>query len=371
MTAPTALLQPPGHFTVETDGSSNAPRWTIWLRRFTNYLTAAGIKTEAQLATFLNLAGDDIDSITQVLAKDKTLLADVEAITAHFESTLNADRLILDFRQAKQRAGEGIEAFGIRLRTLSSGCAFDTRLEQELKLQLAAGASNPKVMRKAMEATQTWSQLYDYALSLEKNEATSRLLNIPTDRPVKVEFANQLLRSKSPTAEPNAKCGYCAKRKQERGERCPARGKTCAKCGIANHFEAACRQVRAQPPQQPSRYRDRRQLNQVNVREAQDEQGQRQLDADNYYLFAVQSEDTSERSEMPRIAVDVLGTSMDMGIDTQASLNAISKEQYEAMANKPTLRQWQSFAFSYDGTTPMKARSRRRPKQTAEAPPSR
>ena len=194
-------------------------------------------------------------------------------------------------------------------------------------------------MRKAMESTQTWTQLYDYAHSLETNEATSRMLNIPVDRPVKVEFANQLLRSKSPTTEYIAKCGYCGKRRHERGERCAAKGSTCTKCGIANHFESVCRQTRAQPPQHGNR-QERRQLNQVNVAEGQNEGGQLQRDAENYYLFAVHGAETSTSDEMPRISVDILGTSIDMGIDTQASLNAISREQYESM--------------TYDGTTPMK-----------------
>ena len=59
---------------------------------------------------------------------------------------------------------------------------------------------------------------------------------------------------------------------------------------------------------------------------------------ESYNVYQVSKDD----SACPRIIVDILGSQIEVGIDTQSSINAISKETFEKMkesldSNKNTL----------------------------------
>jgi len=155
MSTPQAVLNAPQQFHVEIDGSGNHASWKNWYRKFVNFCTAAKIEDEAlKLATFKNLAGDGIDLICQALAANETKVDEVNRILeAHFQASKNTDKLILTFRQTKQRAGECIEAFVIRLRTLAADCEFGNRFDQEIKLQLAVGALDVRILQKTMASS--------------------------------------------------------------------------------------------------------------------------------------------------------------------------------------------------------------------------
>ena len=57
--------------------------------------------------------------------------------------------------------------------------------------------------------------------------------------------------------------------------------------------------------------------------------------------------------ELPRITVRILGSEFDMGVDTQASVNAISAQAYRSMAIKPDLIPSDALIYAYDGKRPM------------------
>ena len=290
-----------------------------------------------------------------LLPDEKALLAVTNAITAQFASTANVDKLILSFRKTTQNKGEGVVAYVMRLRLAAVGCNFEGNLEQELKLQLAIGATNPKVHLKAIGAVQTWAELYAHAKALETGAENKRAVGIPVDRPIKVEFSNALTRAKSPTTERAARCGYCDRARHERGERCPAKGKQCTNCGMQNHFKEACRQPpRSQFARSSSPLRNKKQCNQITASHGRNEGGQSPPDNECYHMFAVHKRAQVDGG-LPRATVDILGTNIDMGIHSQASVNAINSEQYEAMVQKPELREWQDVAYSFDGTKPLKA----------------
>ena len=72
---------------------------------------------------------------------------------------------------------------------------------------------------------------------------------------------------------------------------------------------------------------------------------------DSYSCFAV----NSCNFERPRIMVDILGSDISMGVDTQASINALSLETFNKMAIKPALLQGDSLVYSFDGKKPIKS----------------
>ena len=49
-------------------------------------------------------------------------------------------------------------------------------------------------------------------------------------------------------------CKFCAKKPEEKKEKCPARGKTCDKCGAKNQFSVVC--SKHKPPPKTKKRRD-------------------------------------------------------------------------------------------------------------------
>lgn len=252
-----AILTSPGPFRVEMDGSGNAGRWKAWCRKFATYCTAAQIKDDSlKLATFLNIAGDDIDEIVQALAKDAS--ASVETIQAiiasHFEASRNTDKLVITFRSTRQhRTDESVEAFMIRLRRLAEDCGFAS-FDDELRLQLAVGARDPKVMQRAMEKQTTLDYLYNYARQLEaaKSDSTRLLAAVNQDAPPlpPIPYQNQSrnrqhqqkqTHEKDKAARAGGKrCGACGRAAHVADQKCPAEDKYCSGCGGKGHFRPMC-----------------------------------------------------------------------------------------------------------------------------------
>jgi len=72
---------------------------------------------------------------------------------------------------------------------------------------------------------------------------------------------------------------------------------------------------------------------------------------ESYNVYQVSKDD----SACPRIIVDILGSQIEVGIDTQSSINAISKETFEKMIIKPDLLKDDSIVYSFDGKQPLKS----------------
>jgi hypothetical protein len=72
---------------------------------------------------------------------------------------------------------------------------------------------------------------------------------------------------------------------------------------------------------------------------------------ESYNVYQVSKDD----SACPRIIVDILGSQIEVGIDTQSSINAISKETFEKMIIKPDLLKDDPVVYSFDGKQPLKS----------------
>ena len=78
------------------------------------------------------------------------------------------------------------------------------------------------------------------------------------------------------------------------------------------------------------------------------------IDDEMFSLFAA----NSKHANCPRITVTITCTSIEMGVDTQASINALTVDTYERMAIKPELMEDKSMVFSFDGVKPLKSRGK-------------
>ena len=347
----------PQQFDVDVDGgTANSARWTIWIRRFLIYITASGIKTDVtQIALLLHVGGEKVEEIyaakrdmtTQV--EDEKLDVICKLLTDHFAPQSNSDIATLTFRQAFQRKGEGINAFTIRLRTLAVGCLFGDTIATDLqiKLQIIQGSTNPKIKQKAAQTTPiiTLKDMILYALSLEFCSEISLYQKSDMSYGIKQEaMVCQLYDKKGSQARRNEKqkCFKCGFDYPHDGK-CPAEGQKCKQCGKLNHFSKCCKSKKS------NSFKKAHQI--IVETEKLVEEDETEIDDTIYSVYALKT----NKVDCPRIKVTILDTIIEMGVDTQASINAISSETYLKMMNRPKLQSSTTKVFSFDGTKPMES----------------
>lgn len=109
------------------------------------------------------------------------------------------------------------------------------------------------------------------------------------------------------------RCGRCA-RKHEANRRCPAKGRTCNKCGQRNHFAVACRTQSYKAPVSKDR---------LAAIEAQEE---------NFWIDAVSR--STEKGDRWSATVKIEGTPVLCKLDTGANCSVIAKKKLHEITNK-------------------------------------
>ena len=322
------MLVPPGPLRVELDGSRNDKLWSVWLKRFSNFIEASGISDEnKKKALLFNQAGEAFEEVANAVALDADTYDDViKKVTEHFAVTGNKDATVLGFRELKQRSGEGVEAFVVRLKVAAKSCDFGTSFESEVKLQLAAGAADTRVRQKAGEADgDTLEKLYKYARRLEGGEKEASAGFSAKSEPVyQVGQRRGQQRQRSDPAAP--KCDKCGNGPHSDPSQCPARNKVCDACGKSGHFRRVCRSSGGGKQAAPAKRGNCGRHHNNNNFHNRQRHGAHQVSA-----------------------------GKDGARATQASLNVICWETYGQMAIKPRLQPTRIAAFSFDGTAPMQA----------------
>jgi hypothetical protein len=144
------------------------------------------------------------------------------------------------------------------------------------------------------------------------------------------------------------KCGYEYPHKLA----CPARDKTCKTCGQKGHFAKCCRKGKSSHSNgKTSKVGKAYQLKgkEPDDKSESDRIGEEPYD---FSIFAVSG---NEKSKCPRVTFNILGSNVEAGIDTQASINALKKDTYLSMVHKPELVKDDSLVFSFDGSKPLKS----------------
>ncbi|CAG9768515.1 unnamed protein product [Ceutorhynchus assimilis] len=154
-------------------GGNVGIRWQKWLKRFDNFLIAAGITSdERKEFMLLHCIGEEVFDIflslpdPQVpidpntnapvnLAKyDKAKLK----LNNHFSPKVNTEFEIFNFRQAKQSDEETIDEYYARLLKLSLNCNFPDK-DREVKSQIIQGTTSTKLRRYALTENLSLNQL--------------------------------------------------------------------------------------------------------------------------------------------------------------------------------------------------------------------
>jgi len=177
---------------------------------------------------------------------------------------------------------------------------------------------------------------------------------------------NRHVRFDAPTATASSsksskKCGKCGYDYPHKGK-CPAEGHTCANCNKLNHFKSVCRSRPATSRQVHSVQQlvstaaastSKNQGKSISVPPCLDQASQKPTESPSTEIYSCFATNTIiSHSSCPRIIAYILGTELEMRIDTQASINAISVEQFGKMDVKPILRPYDVPTLSFNGKSP-------------------
>lgn len=133
-------------FDVELDKTTVGARWTRWLDKLENFMTAFNVTNEERKkAMLLHFAGDAVFEIASTLTitpraadpannvqAESIYEATKKALNGYFCPSNNKEFNIYLFRQAKQANDESIDQFYARLKKLTMGCEF-ANAESEIK----------------------------------------------------------------------------------------------------------------------------------------------------------------------------------------------------------------------------------------------
>ena len=129
-------------------------------------------------------------------------------------------------------------------------------------------------------------------------------------------------------------------------------------CGGLGHFAKCCKSSKSNKSKfnKQSSYKQVHRTHQVqaiknNANETDAINISNKMINESYSVFQV----LKNESACPRITIDILGTNIEVGIDTQSSINALSKETFAKMIIKPDLLKDNSIVYSFDGKQPLKS----------------
>ena len=156
------------------------------------------------------------------------------------------------FLTRKQLKGEHVEKFYGCLRELSLNCDLGSHEESIIRDVFIANMQDGEIKRELLKETRTAKKALEIAMNIEmgiQNQltksgtsgqtATNEIMSASVNnvqgswnrsRPSTNQFVK-------PTTCLNCGYGWSTSQRQN----CPARGKTCKNCGIANHFAKVCR----------------------------------------------------------------------------------------------------------------------------------
>ena len=167
------------------------------------------------------------------------------------------------FLTRKQMKGEPVEKFYGCLRELSLNCDLGSHEESIIRDVFFANMQDGEIQRELLKETRTAKKALEVAMNIEMGIQNQLKISGTSLHNTTNEILSQSInsvqgswnRTRAPTKQfvkpticPNCGYGWTPSHRQN----CPARGKSCKNCGIANHFAKVCRK-----PKQPSKQKPR------------------------------------------------------------------------------------------------------------------
>lgn len=342
-------------FDMESEPHSIGPRWTKWVQRFDNYVTAMNISGDARLkALLLHLAGEKVHDIYDTLAEAADKYADTKTkLTNYFAPKKNVQYEVYVFRNATQQPGENLDTFNTRLQMLAKNCEF-TDVNREIKAQIVQTCTSSRLRRHALrEPDLSLQDLLEHGRTLEISEQQASGIENSSKTPETVNaishkhFKNQPKHYVDESTRPTTKCRNCGGLFPHKTV-CPAKGRICNACGKPNHFSKVCRssnKMKRHTTQKFKRTIPNIQHNEVHHVIADVQQASPgSSSSDDAYVFVVK---TANTAKLPQTHIELCDTNISALIDSGAAVNILSETTYKSLVQPPELRPSNIQIFSY------------------------
>lgn len=257
-------LQP---FDYATHSDDVGIEWRKWLRSFETMIRASRIDDEEwKKDLLLHYAGSNVQQLFDTLpevpgTEMRGPLLNIEHYTPNMTSYEEARAKLNEFflpkenstyerhllRQMKQRAGENIDAFTIRLRVQAERCGFGDRVEENIKDQIIQNCQSATLRRDllkrgdaSLEEVLSIAKIFETVAQQEKSfvSGSESKPDVDVNRIDTTPYGKRRRISDLKQLECH-RCGYFGHIAKD--DRCPAKRKVCNKCGGKDHFAKKCR----------------------------------------------------------------------------------------------------------------------------------
>ncbi|XP_015432785.1 PREDICTED: uncharacterized protein LOC107188904 [Dufourea novaeangliae] len=316
-------------FNPNEDDESVYPAWKRWLRAFELFVASKNVAdNNRKKAMLLHHGGLELQDVFYTLPDadsvgegENAYKKAADALTTHFKPKLNMAYERHMFRQIKQRDGETMNQYITRLRQQAKNCEFPAE-EIEICGQIVEKCASNEIRRRLLERVDfKLNDAMEIARTIEVIELQTK--NIERQTVAATHSGKKERKFEMGTEKENEsqcfRCGYTGHSYKD--ERCPARSRTCSKCGKRGHFAARCRSPMAPNNggrREPPRAR-------VRVKELDEEaraEGSR-------YAFGLQTDcRISVMQEGQCTNVKIGGIRLNMLIDSGAQCNVVNENTW-------------------------------------------
>ncbi|KAK8782784.1 hypothetical protein V5799_015874 [Amblyomma americanum] len=307
----TSLLPPPKALDTTGDVWHS---WEAWKQEFELFSTATYLDQqpkEVQAATFLISIGEDARKTYSTFVfdagEDKSDIAVLKRkFEAFYKPALNLAYHEFRFGKRDQKEDEHFNDWLTELRVLAKSCEFGELEERMLRSRIILGMRDKKLQETLLSENASLAKTVEMCRAREHGKEQSEEIHSSKNCQVDV---NAVLQMKS-------RCNKCAR--VHNSETCPAKGRTCLKCGKRNHFAAACKTKSANLCVKEQK---------VASLEANSD-GQ----ADNFWLQTLSP--SSKKDDRWTAIVKIEETPVECKLDTGANCSVISRSQLQKITQK-------------------------------------
>ena len=351
-------------FDCREDG--RAVRWRKWVSRLeNNVFVGYNIKDDKQKkALLLSYGGEELNDIVDTFpdgtltpGEDGTHFGKLkDAISDYFNPKANIEFQRYTFRNTIQKSDD-VEEFYNELKHLAPTCDFAND-DGEIKSQLIAGCKSSKVREKGLSTPgMTLAELLTYARTVQRTAAHARQMEeSPSVHHVKTK-------QRQPSGKPVNKQQYRYKQPQKQNDRgqmcnncggswpheggqsnCPAFNKQCRSCGKYNHFSKVCysntENSTARSNHLPKKHHRVQHVNQ------HDHNSELSSSEEEFVYMA-----STNLDQLPHFTINMEGCSLRALADSGATVNLLSKTDYDQLSPPPKLSPCETKISAYGSKT--------------------